>query len=153
MALFRVGCWTARHLRRQSWKLHPGYPYMSGSRPGDEAAGHAWRIALLVDGDNVQPAIIPLVLAALAQYGRCVIRRVYSDWSAGSASGWRRIESSVSRCLSWLRKSTGFGCLVEAESCENIHYLRNSTPGSLSNCLKVAYSSKEKSILITGIAG
>src|SRR5436309_121751 len=50
------------------------------------------RIALLIDGDNAQPSLMPLILEALEPYGRCVIQRVYGDWTAGNMTGWRKIE-------------------------------------------------------------
>jgi hypothetical protein len=52
------------------------------------------RIALLIDGDNAQPSLMPLILEALKPYGRCVIQRVYGDWTAGKMTGWRKIEQT-----------------------------------------------------------
>jgi uncharacterized protein (TIGR00288 family) len=52
------------------------------------------RIALLIDGDNAQPSLIPPILEALGHYGRCVIRRVYGDWTASNMSGWRKVEEA-----------------------------------------------------------
>jgi len=52
------------------------------------------RIALLIDGDNAQPSLISPILETLGHYGRCVIRRVYGDWTAGNMSGWRKVEEA-----------------------------------------------------------
>ncbi len=52
------------------------------------------RIALLIDGDNAQPSLIPPILDALSGYGRCVIQRVYGDWTASNMTGWPKIEQS-----------------------------------------------------------
>ncbi len=52
------------------------------------------RIALLIDGDNAQPSLIPPILEALSRYGRCVIQRVYGDWTASNMTGWPKIEQS-----------------------------------------------------------
>ncbi|MFN8418113.1 MAG: hypothetical protein U0528_02520 [Anaerolineae bacterium] len=40
------------------------------------------QMALLIDGDNAQPSLTQSLLEALENYGRCVIRRVYGDWTA-----------------------------------------------------------------------
>lgn len=51
-------------------------------------------IALLIDGDNAQPALIPLILETISHYGRCVIQRVYGDWTASNMTGWRKVEQA-----------------------------------------------------------
>jgi hypothetical protein len=50
------------------------------------------RIALLIDGDNAQATLIPSLLKILDKYGKCVIRRVYGDWTANNMSGWQELE-------------------------------------------------------------
>ncbi|MBX3066072.1 MAG: NYN domain-containing protein [Anaerolineae bacterium] len=51
------------------------------------------QMALLIDGDNAQPSLTQSLLEALENYGRCVIRRVYGDWTADNMnlSGWPKI--------------------------------------------------------------
>jgi predicted nuclease of predicted toxin-antitoxin system len=54
---------------------------------------NALRIALLIDGDNAQPALIEPILEKLTEYGTCVIRRVYGDLTAQNmSSSWRMLE-------------------------------------------------------------
>jgi hypothetical protein len=50
------------------------------------------QLALLIDGDNAQPTLIPSILEAVGKHGTCVIRRVYGDWTAQNMSGWRELE-------------------------------------------------------------
>ncbi|MBX3082074.1 MAG: NYN domain-containing protein [Anaerolineae bacterium] len=52
------------------------------------------RIALLIDGDNAQAALIEPILGELDKYGTCVIRRVYGDWTAPNMSSWHGVEQS-----------------------------------------------------------
>lgn len=47
------------------------------------------RIAVLIDGDNAQPALLPQVLAETAKYGTVTTRRIYGDWTAPQMSGWK----------------------------------------------------------------
>lgn len=53
---------------------------------GDDAER---QIAVLVDGDNVSPQVLPLVLAEISKYGTVAVRRVYGDWTRGGMSGWK----------------------------------------------------------------
>jgi hypothetical protein len=38
-------------------------------------------LAVLVDADNVPPAMIGAVLAEVAQFGTASVKRVYGDWT------------------------------------------------------------------------
>jgi len=55
-------------------------------------ADKKYQIALLIDGDNAQPSIIPPLLEALKAYGQLWIRRVYGDWTTSNLSSWHDIE-------------------------------------------------------------
>lgn len=46
-------------------------------------------IALLVDGDNAEPALLQLVLAEAAKYGTVTTRRIYGNWTAPQMSSWK----------------------------------------------------------------
>lgn len=47
------------------------------------------RIALLVDGDNAEPALLELVLAEAAKYGTVTTRRIYGNWTTPQMAGWK----------------------------------------------------------------
>jgi len=47
------------------------------------------KIALLIDGDNAQPALIDKIMAEAGKYGLVTIRRIYGDWTTVSMSGWK----------------------------------------------------------------
>lgn len=49
------------------------------------------RIAMLIDGDNAQPAMIEKMLAETTKYGLITIRRIYGDWTAANMSGWKEV--------------------------------------------------------------
>lgn len=53
------------------------------------------RLAVLIDGDNAQSALIPAVFDALQPYGQPVIRRVYRDWSNPHLRSWTDV---IGRC-------------------------------------------------------
>ena len=46
-------------------------------------------IALLIDGDNAQPALIEKILTEAGKYGSVTIRRIYGDWTKPSMKGWK----------------------------------------------------------------
>ena len=49
------------------------------------------RIAMLIDGDNAQPAMIEKMLAETTKYGLITIRRIYGDWTAANMGGWKEV--------------------------------------------------------------
>ena len=49
------------------------------------------RIAMLIDGDNAQPALIDKILAETTKYGMITIRRIYGDWTASNMGGWKDV--------------------------------------------------------------
>jgi uncharacterized LabA/DUF88 family protein len=48
-----------------------------------------YRIALLVDGDNISPKYLPAVMHEMQKRGTCFIKRIYGDWTSASMSGWK----------------------------------------------------------------
>ncbi len=46
-------------------------------------------IAMLIDGDNAQPAMLEHILDATEKYGTVTVRRIYGDWSSPNMSGWK----------------------------------------------------------------
>lgn len=49
------------------------------------------RLAVLIDADNSQPAIMEGLLEEIANYGIASIKRIYGDWSSDSMRGWKAI--------------------------------------------------------------
>lgn len=52
---------------------------------------HRNHIALLVDGDNAQPALIEPILTEVAKHGSITTRRIYGDWTTPHMSGWKDV--------------------------------------------------------------
>jgi len=49
------------------------------------------RLAVLIDADNVPYANIKGMLEEIAKYGTPTFKRIYSDWTKPSASGWKGV--------------------------------------------------------------
>lgn len=49
------------------------------------------KIAVLVDGDNAQPALLEKILAETSKYGMITIRRIYGDWTTSNMGGWKEM--------------------------------------------------------------
>ncbi len=49
------------------------------------------RLALMIDGDNAQAALLPQMLAEVSKYGTMTIRRVYGDWSEPNMKSWKDV--------------------------------------------------------------
>ena len=47
------------------------------------------KLAVLIDADNTQPAIIEGLLDEVAKYGIASIKRIYGDWTSTSLRSWK----------------------------------------------------------------
>ena len=47
-------------------------------------------IAVLIDGDNAQAALLPQVLAEISKFGLITIKRIYGDWTTTSMNSWKK---------------------------------------------------------------
>lgn len=47
------------------------------------------RIALLIDGDNAQPALLDVLLSEVYKFGVVPVRRIYGDWTKSNMKGWK----------------------------------------------------------------
>ena len=46
-------------------------------------------LAVLIDADNAQPAIIEGLLAEIAKYGTANVKRIYGNWTDDQLKGWK----------------------------------------------------------------
>lgn len=58
---------------------------MSGMNLQDENR----RLALLIDGDNIQSYLIKEIIAEASRYGQIIIKRIYGDWTADNMKPWK----------------------------------------------------------------
>ncbi len=56
-----------------------------------EPANGQKKLAVLIDADNSQPAIINALLAEIAKYGIASVRRIYGDWTTPNLRGWKDV--------------------------------------------------------------
>jgi hypothetical protein len=47
------------------------------------------RLAVLIDADNAQPAVIEAILEEVALFGEAVVRRIYGDFSNAANKSWK----------------------------------------------------------------
>lgn len=50
-----------------------------------------YRLAVLIDADNAQPAIVEGLLAEVAKYGTASVRPIYGDWTQPNLGGWKSV--------------------------------------------------------------
>ena len=48
------------------------------------------KLAVLIDADNAQPAIIDGLLAEVAKYGTAHVKRIYGDWTGTHLTRWKQ---------------------------------------------------------------
>ncbi len=49
------------------------------------------RLAVLIDADNAQAAVIESLLAEIARFGEATVRRIYGDFTAPTSSSWKKV--------------------------------------------------------------
>jgi hypothetical protein len=49
------------------------------------------RLAVLIDADNAQPAVIEALLEEVATFGEAVVRRIYGDFSLPASNSWKKL--------------------------------------------------------------
>ena len=49
------------------------------------------QLAVLIDADNAQAAVIEGLLAEIARYGEATVKRIYGDFTAPASSSWKRV--------------------------------------------------------------
>lgn len=50
---------------------------------------NTFKLAVLIDADNAQPAIIEGLLAEIAKYGTANVKRIYGDWTQPQLRSWK----------------------------------------------------------------
>ena len=55
------------------------------------------KLAVLIDADNAQPAILAGLIAEIAKYGVASVKRIYGDWTNPKLKGWKdvRLEYAI----------------------------------------------------------
>ncbi|MDR1388691.1 MAG: NYN domain-containing protein [Treponema sp.] len=62
-------------------------PLLPFSNQGDESRQD--KLAVLIDADNTQAAIIEGLLAEVAKYGIASVKRIYGDWTSTHLRSWK----------------------------------------------------------------
>jgi uncharacterized LabA/DUF88 family protein len=53
--------------------------------------GKIEKLAVLIDADNAQPAIVEGLLSEIAKYGTANVKRIYGDWTLSGLKGWKEV--------------------------------------------------------------
>ena len=53
--------------------------------------GNQIKLAVLIDADNAQAAIVDGLLAEIAKYGIASVKRIYGDWTTQKLRGWKEV--------------------------------------------------------------
>jgi hypothetical protein len=56
-----------------------------------ESDEHTLRLAVLIDADNAQAAVIKGLLAEIARFGEATVRRIYGDFTAPTSASWKKV--------------------------------------------------------------
>ncbi len=49
------------------------------------------RLAVLIDADNAQAAVIENLLAEIARFGEATVKRIYGDFTSPASSSWKKV--------------------------------------------------------------
>ena len=61
----------------------------SAANSGFTMAAASTTLAVLIDADNAQPAVVDGLLAEIAKYGTATVKRIYGDWTGPQLKGWK----------------------------------------------------------------
>ena len=56
-----------------------------------ESDDQALRLAVLIDADNAQAAVIEGLLAEIARFGEATVKRIYGDFTSTANSAWKKV--------------------------------------------------------------
>mgnify|MGYP006200729177 FL=1 len=56
-----------------------------------ESEEPASRLAVLIDADNAQAAVIEPILAEIARFGEATVKRIYGDFTSSASASWKRV--------------------------------------------------------------
>lgn len=56
-----------------------------------EAEEPTLRLAVLIDADNAQAAVIEGLLAEIARFGEATVKRIYGDFTSPASSSWKKV--------------------------------------------------------------
>lgn len=56
-----------------------------------ESEDSALRLAVLIDADNAQAAVIEGLLAEIARFGEATVKRIYGDFTSSNSAGWKKV--------------------------------------------------------------
>ncbi len=54
-------------------------------------ANQSTTLAVLIDADNAQPAVVDGLMAEIAKYGTATVKRIYGDWTGPQLRGWKDV--------------------------------------------------------------
>jgi len=57
----------------------------------NESEESSLRLAVLIDADNAQAAVIEGLLAEIARFGEATVKRIYGDFTATSSASWKKV--------------------------------------------------------------
>jgi hypothetical protein len=61
-----------------------------------EADAPAKRLAVLIDADNAQAAVIAGLLEEVARFGEATVRRIYGDFTSPGSASWKKVLNTFS---------------------------------------------------------
>ncbi|MHA7681581.1 NYN domain-containing protein [Cupriavidus sp. PET2-C1] len=56
-----------------------------------EAEEPALRLAVLIDADNAQAAVIEGILGEVARFGEATVKRIYGDFTSPNSASWKKV--------------------------------------------------------------
>jgi len=56
-----------------------------------ESEDPATRLAVLIDADNAQAAIIEGLLAEIARFGEATVKQIYGDFTSSRSASWNKV--------------------------------------------------------------
>lgn len=115
-------------------------------------------LALLIDGDNAQAALIGQVLTETAKYGIVTTRRIYGDWTTPEMSKWKEtLNAHAVQPVQQFRYTTGKNATDSTLIIEAMDLLHSGTVNGFcivssdSDYTRLATRIREQGLFVMGI--
>lgn len=116
------------------------------------------RVAILIDGDNAQPSLLPQIVAEISKFGLITIKRIYGDWTTTNMSSWKKsLHKYAIQPIQQFRYTVGKNATDSAMIIDAMDLLHSSNVdgfcivSSDSDYTRLATRIREKGLFIIGV--
>jgi len=116
------------------------------------------KFAVLIDGDNAQPSLLPRILAEVSKVGFITVKRIYGDWTSTSMNSWKNsLHEHAIQPMQQFRYTVGKNSTDSAMIIDAMDLLHSHNVGGFcivasdSDYTRLATRIREEGLLVIGV--